>query len=181
MARLTKKQVFEELPNEPAPDLSHATSFLPSKFRVPRKDTKGISAHVNFYTAPFYVRAAEELRLRIKDFGTLSDVYACALHYGLEWIQKQQEIGYTSVWSQLKMWSNICDEAEMEESIMLAMERVREAVNRKVGHGALQEAKRLVAMVRHETEMMPDGYYKERALAFLETEFNGLYRKGPAG
>lgn len=173
--RLSKRQALEMTPDEPTPDLTNATSFLPSKFKVPRKDASGNAAHINFYAATYYVRIAEEIRLKVKDFSTPSDVYACALHYGLKWLQEQDEIGLTSVQSQLMAWMRICQESELDEDIMLGMEKIRATINRKIDHGAKEEARRLIAMVRHETEQMPDGYYKERSLKFLEDEFGYLW------
>lgn len=175
--RLSKKQAIELTSQDPAPSLGQATSMLPSKFKVPRRDENNQSAHVNFYTAPYYIRIAQEIQVRApNEFGTLTDVYACALHYGLKYIQEEDEtIGITSVQSQLVAWMQICQETEMEENLMVAMDKLRETVNRKIGHKAVQEARRLVALVRHSTELMPDGYYKTKALEFLNNEFSYLY------
>ena len=154
---------------------------LPSKFKVPRKDAHGVSAHVNFYTAPFYVRKAQELLGRVADFSTPSDVYACALHWGFEVLESFAEVGTTSVSSQLNAWMRICQETEMDEDSMLAMDKLKETVNKKVAHGAAEEAKRVVAEVRHVTELMPEGYYRTRALKFLNDEFSGLWSNNGTG
>jgi hypothetical protein len=174
MPRLSKKQAIEYVSAEP-PEPFTPTPLLPSQFKVPRKDAKGVSAHINFYTAPYYVRKCQEMLGKVPDFLTPSDVYATALHYGFEWLEKQAEIGVTSVQSQLNAWMRICQETELDEDLMLATDKLRETVNRKLAHGAVEEAKRLVAEVRYATEHMPDGYYKKRALDFLAAEFGGLW------
>ena len=187
--RLNKSEALKS--TEPLPDLAsifdsaveetasnsnpNATSFLQSPFKTPRKDAKGVSAHVNFFTAPYYIRIAQELLGKVADFKTVSDVYVCALHYGLLWIQEHEEIGETSVQAQLNVWMGICQQAEMDEDIELAMIKMRETVNRKVSAGASQEAKRTVALARSAAEKMPDGYYKVKALEFLDKEFGGLW------
>ena len=186
MARLSKKEALTFNTSEPIPNLDDIiestitgsgkhTSFLQSPFKTPKKDAKGTSAHVNFYTAPYYIRISQELMGKISDFTTLSDVYACALHYGLKWIQDQEGVGHTSVQSQLNVWMGICQQAEMDEDLMLAMEKMRETVNRKIAAGSVEEAKRTVALARYAAEEMPDGYYKQKALEFLDQEFKRLW------
>ena len=63
----------------------------------------------------------------------------------------------------------------MDEDLMLAMEKLRETINRKVVAGAVEEARRIVSMTRHATEMMPEGYYKMKSLEFLNQEFGSLW------
>ena len=158
-----------------------ATSFLLSKFKTPRKDAHGVSAHVNFYTAPYYVRMAQEIMGRVPDFEVLSDVYACALHYGLKWLQEQDQVGETTVQQQLNVWSTICQVAEMDQELMLSMDKMKEMVNRILGNGDVKEARRVVSMARYAAEKMPDGYYRDKALNFIEAEFKGLWENGEVG
>lgn len=178
MARIGKK----ELPDMgEVPEDWKSTSFLQSKFKIARHDAKGQSAHINFWTSPYHVRIAQELQVKIADLTTLSDVYACALHYGLKWMQDQEGVGEATVHSQLEVWISICQEAEAEEDLMLAMDKLKETVNKKLAHGALEVARRTVARARFAAEQMPEGYYRDRALEFLDREFRELWNAGGIG
>lgn len=182
--RMSKKQATSLVPDEQVdtPDITQ-DGFLPSTFKVPRRDASNNSVHINFYTASYYLRIAQRLQGKVPDFGNLSDVFACALHYGLIWIQKQDVIGYTSIQSQLNVWMKICQEAELDEDLMAAQEKLKETVDRKIKHNAAKEAKRTIALARFAAEQMPPGYYKDRTLEFLDKEFGYLYHenKNPQG
>lgn len=175
MSRMSKKQATSLIPvDAETPDIAQET-FLPSRFKVPRRDANNNSVHINFYTASYYLKIAQRLQGKVPDFSNLSDVFACALHYGLLWIQNQDVIGYTSVQSQLNVWVKICQEAELDEDLLAAQEKLKATVERKIKHNAAKEAKRVVAMALNAAEQMPPGYYRDRTIEFLQQEFGYLF------
>lgn len=111
-------------------------------------------------------------------FTTRGDLLRWAVREGIRILDALEPV--TSVAKRIDILSGILNEEAAHAEFMHIFEHLQESIQRYLADQAPAQALRVMAMAKHQFEMMPEGYWRDLYLKELDKRFGHLF-KGTAG
>jgi len=150
--------------------------YDPSDFIVAPSDSKGISYRLYVRVAPDLERAVMEVLSSNRfPFRTEQDILRRCIREGVRALEQMEPVG--SVSKRVDVISKILNEEAHHTEFLHTFQRLEEVVQRYLANQAPGEASRVVAMTKHQIEMMPEGHWRDRYLEELVKRFPNYLNK----
>lgn len=147
----------------------------PNEFRITATDTKGHSVRQWFRCIPAMARQVEEtVQAKKFPYRTRGDLLRHALHRHMRWLQTQG--GVASMAGQVDVILELMRDEEMNNDFVSVFGKLEHRINQHLQAGSKSEAVRLVATVLRYINSMPDGHWKEKYLARVQSQWKDLVR-----
>jgi hypothetical protein len=147
--------------------------YDPGQFIVAPSDTRGVSYRLTFRVAPDLEKAVDQvLACNRFPFTTRGDVLRFCIREGLRVLEGLEPI--TSVTKRLDMLSTILGEENSHAEFLNIFQHLAVTVEKYLADQAEDQAKRILAIAKHQFEAMPEGHWRERYLKELGSRFGTL-------
>ena len=149
------------------------TTTNPEEFHVPAKDNKGHSERVYCSIIPGLARRmAEYLQSRQFPYRTKGDLFRHALQRHLDWLDSIADVPIRTVSSQVGAIADVVNEDNHFKEFESTFSMVGDQIARHVANSDIQQAKSLVVRIKHQVELMPHGFWRDRYLRELQMRFH---------
>lgn len=143
-------------------------------YLIPGQDAKGHSERVWCRVMPGHHRALGMiLASREFPFRSMGDVVRWCVDHGIRTLDHRRT-GGPSVMRQVDIQMDILRDELYQQDFSETFGGMQQVVNRHQAANAMGEARRVVAMAKQNFEAMPEGYWRDRYLGELETQFGHL-------
>jgi hypothetical protein len=151
-------------------------SWTDREFLIPGQDSKGHSHRVFCRVMPAHFRALTIIKeSRRFPFRTLGDIVRWSIDRGIRQlgeIAKNDAVSSTMLQVDAVM-AFLADE-QYQHDFGMMFESLRKTIEQHMASQAVGEARRCVAVVKHQIEKMPEGYWRDRYLGQLKQQFGHL-------
>ncbi len=149
------------------------TKYDAADFIVAPCDTRGVSYRSTFRVAPDMEKAVDQILASNRfPFTTRGDVLRWCVREGIRILDQLEPV--TSVTSRIDMLSRVLSEETAHAEFMHIFDHLEESVQRYLGDQAHEQAIRIVALAKHQFEMMPEGHWRDKYLRELTKRFTHL-------
>jgi hypothetical protein len=163
-----KKQAPLDQDGQPIPAIHDPADFL-----VAPCDTRGVSYRLTFRVAPDMEKALDQIVASNRfPFSTRGDILRWCLREGVRSLDQMEPV--TSVTKRVDLLSTILGEENSHAEFMHIFDQLGESVDRYLADQAADQAIRVVAIAKHQFEMMPEGHWRDRYLRELKKRFGHL-------
>lgn len=144
--------------------------YDPGDFIVAPSDARGVSYRLTFRVAPDLARAIDQI-ITSNRFPLMSrgDVLRFFVREGIRLIETLEPV--ISVSKRIDMLSTMLNEDKSHAEFTVIFDQLGEAVSRYLADQAPEQATRIIALAKHQFDMMPDGYWKKKYLVELAKRF----------
>lgn len=148
--------------------------YDPADFVIPATDTKGHTSRIQCHVAPPEDRALDMIVASKKfPFRTKGDVIRWAVFQGIRRLEAMEHVG-PSVTQQVDAMFTILKDEIFHHEWMQTFEAMQRVVTAHMAQGAHGEAKRVIALMRHQIQQMPEGYWRTTYLKTLDDRFSNI-------
>lgn len=149
--------------------------YDPGDFIIAPSDSRGVSYRLTFRCAPDLARAIDQVigsnRFPLTSKG---DVLRFALREGIRILEHLEPV--ISVTKRLDMLSMILNEEKSHAEFIGIFDQLQETVQAYIADQAPEQALRVVALAKHQFEMMPEGHWRDKYLKELQKRFSDLLK-----
>jgi len=147
--------------------------YDPREFIVPAEDSKGHSSRAWFRLQSGHDRQLD-IVLKSRRFGyrTKGDIIRHAVVRHLRWLDSLEAI--PSVTAQVDAVQEVLRDHLFQQEFVGTFNMIGNVVNMHLSLGAPDEAAKLVASLKAHLELMPDGFWKEKYLAEIDSRYGRL-------
>ncbi len=158
------------------------TAFDPAEFITPSSDSKGHSVAFHFRAAGSTDRGIKQVvASRRFPYITTSDLIRHAIMRHLDWLTQIADLPQVrSTIAMMKLEHDHIrreiEEQAMEEHFKLVQQNIQNLTTKA---GGMNEARRAVSRALSIVRQMPEGFYRDRHLVRLESEFSHIMEDKP--
>jgi hypothetical protein len=154
--------------------------YDPGQFIVAPSDVRGVSYRLTFRVAPDLEKAVDQvLACNRFPFTTRGDVLRFCVREGLRILEQLEPM--TSVTKRLDMLSTILGEENSHAEFLNIFQHLAATVEKYLADQAADQAKRILAIAKHQFEEMPEGHWRQRYLKELASRFGPLMSSNGQG
>lgn len=165
-----------------ASKFENETAFDPAEFIIPANDGKGQSSMVQFRSAHQYQRAMQQVIASQKfPYATVSDLVRHAMVRHLDWLTEIVDLPQTR---QLVAMMHVVNRRllhnKMDREVHDYIDEFREDIRSLIETGpeGVSEARKRVAQTLADIQRADAGFYRDRFLARIQSEFGYLLEPG---
>jgi hypothetical protein len=149
------------------------SQYAPEDFIIPSKDHKGDSVRVWNRIQPGHDRAvAVIVGSKRFPFKTPGDCVRWCIHRGLKTLEQMEPV--PSVTQQLDAMMGALRDEEFHQEFQTFIQHAQSVIQRHVTEGSHGEARRLIATLKAEVLKMPKGYWREKYLTAIQSQFKHI-------
>ncbi len=143
-------------------------------YLIPGQDAKGHSERVWCRVMPGHHRALGMIYgSRQFPFRSMGDIMRWCIDQGIRELSRRGGSG-PSIMRQVDVLMEILRDEVYQQDFTEMFQTLHGVVNRHTAAQALGEARRVVAVAKQHLEAMPEGYWRDKYLGELETQFGHL-------
>jgi hypothetical protein len=140
-------------------------------------DARGVSYRLTFRVMPDIEKSLDQLVASNRfPFSTRGDVLRWCVREGLRALNQMEPV--TSVTKRIDLVDAVLAEDNAHAEFMHIFAAIEEGVNKYLADQAPKQAFRVLAMAKHNFEMMPEGHWRDRYLEELQKRFGPLMAGG---
>lgn len=163
-------------PNPP-PEHTQA-KYEPGDFFVAPSDAKGVSYRLTFRVPPDMEKSLDQIVASNRfPFGTRGDILRWAVQEGIRKLESMEPV--SSVTKRIDILSQIMNEDRSHAEFMSTFTQLDDQVSRYLAEQSPEQATRVIALVKHHFEQMPEGYWRDRYLTELKKRFGAHLANKP--
>ncbi len=158
------------------------TAELWREFRVPANDQKG--HHERFWAncpPGMHGQVNTIIASKLFPYRSQSDLLRHAVWRHLKWLDMMAGEPVSSVTAQVDAILEIVKEEEFQADFQDVIDQTGQMVNRLMGSGDTDEAKRMLVLIRGQIDAMPEGHWKRRYQAEFDQRWGyslGIHSNG---
>lgn len=158
------------LPIDPATGNPYPAKYDPGDFIVAPSDTRGTSYRLTFRAAPDIARAIDQvIQSNRFPFTSRGDVLRFCTREGLRILETLEPV--ISVSKRIDMLTMLLNEDKSHAEFSTVFDQLAEAVNRYLADQSPDQAIRIIALAKHQFDMMPEGHWRSKYLTELAKRF----------
>lgn len=144
--------------------------YAPEDFIVSPADARGISYRLTFRVMPDMEKGIDQIIASNRfPFTTRGEVIRWCLREGVRALNKMEPV--SSVTKRVDLVNAVLAEENAHAEFMHIFSTLQEAVDKYVADQAPKQASRVVAIAKHNFDMMPEGHWRDRYLEELAKRF----------
>lgn len=145
-------------------------NYKPEDFICAPSDSRGVSYRLTFRVMPDIEKSIDQIVASNRfPFNTRGDVLRWCTREGLRALGNMEPV--TSVTKRIDLVSSVLAEEQAHAEFMHIFTAMEESINKYMADSAPEQAMRVVALAKHNFEMMPDGHWRDRYLKELGKRF----------
>lgn len=149
--------------------------YAPEDFICAPADSRGISYRLTFRVMPDIEKSLDQIVASNRfPFATRGDVLRWCTREGLRALGNMEPV--TSVTKRIDLVSGVLAEESAHADFMHIFVALEESTNKYLADQAPAQAMRVLALAKHNFEMMPEGFWRSRYLEELDKRFGHLMK-----
>ena len=150
--------------------------YPPEQFIVSPADSRGVSYRLTFRVMPDMEKMLDQIVASNRfPFHTRGDVIRWCVREGVGALSQMEPV--VSVGKRVEMLSGVLAEENAHADFMHVFVTLEESIQKYLADQAPDQAQRVIALAKHNFEMMPEGYWRERYLKELQQRFGQFLGK----
>lgn len=147
--------------------------YAPEDFICAPADSRGVSYRLTFRVMPDIEKSIDQIVASNRfPFTTRGDVLRWCTREGLRALGNMEPV--TSVTKRIDLVSSVLAEENAHAEFMHIFTAIEESINKYLADQAPEQAMRVLALAKHNFEMMPEGHWRSRYLVELTKRFGQL-------
>lgn len=146
------------------------------EYYVSASDSRGHNAPLQFRVQPRHMSALMKIQEEGKfPFESLSEVARWCVDKGIEELNRRRpSAAVGSMLQQARVINNFLREEKLMQDYEESFNAIRDTVQKYLALGATKQARRVIARTKHDIEMMPEGYWRDKFHETIVREFGHL-------
>jgi len=147
--------------------------YAPEDFICAPADSRGVSYRLTFRVMPDIEKSLDQIVASNRfPFTTRGDVLRWCTREGLRALGNMEPV--TSVTKRIDLISQVLAEENAHAEFMHIFTALEESINKYLADQAPDQAMRVIALTKHNFQMMPEGHWRDRYLKELDKRFGPL-------